>query len=88
MERVRPGGNWSTTEEPTIIVKDGVATIECDTEGASIAYMLGEKDGSGPEHWLLYHQPFDVPEGAKLKAMACRLGYRDSPVVTAGQEAK
>src|SRR5687767_1099703 len=47
MERVRPGGKWSLTADPTISISDGKATIACRTEGASIAYRISEPN-EGP----------------------------------------
>lgn len=35
------------------------------------------------EHWRLYTGPFEVPAGKSVYARACRLGFRDSQVVTA-----
>jgi uncharacterized sulfatase len=83
MERVRPDGKWSQTEKPQITLSGNVATITCPTEGASIAYTLGEKDKAGRQRWLLFHQPVEVPANKTLRAVACRLGYKDSEVVLA-----
>ena len=97
MERVRPGGKWSVTENPTIEIKEGKWTIACATEGASIAYRLADpserpprdveakgkrkKSAASPERWLLYTGPIELPSEKKLYARACRLGFRDSAVV-------
>lgn len=94
MERVRPGGKWSVTAEPAIEIKDGKATITCATEGASIAYRIGgeaapppEKPAKGKnkvagtrrgEQWQLYTLPVDAPTGKPIRAIACRLGFKDS----------
>jgi uncharacterized sulfatase len=80
MARARPDGKWSTTAMPVISLSDGLATITCETKGASIAYTFGERDSGGRERWLLYSDPIRLPAGATLRAMACRLGYRDSEV--------
>lgn len=82
MQRVRPGGKWSQAAAPLIEVDDGLGTLTCKTPGASIAYTLGEKDAAGRERWLLYHEPVSV-NGKQLRAVACRLGYKDSQVATA-----
>lgn len=81
MERVRPKGVWSKTENPQITLSGNLATITCPTEGSSIAFTLGEKDKTGRERWLLYHKPLELPAGKKLRAIACRLGFKDSDVV-------
>ena len=103
MERVRPGGKWSITADPVVAVNGGMAFITCKTEGASIAYRIGDsgerqseaqttkgkrgKSGKAAaaaprERWLLYTHPFDLPAGKMIHAKACRLGYRDSQVVS------
>ncbi|HOE10342.1 MAG TPA: sulfatase-like hydrolase/transferase [bacterium] len=85
-ERVRPGGVWSVTESPRIVPAGGtfekpvLVEISCPTEGSSIAYTTdtGEKP-----HWLLYSQPFRLENSVHLRAVACRLGYKDSEIVEA-----
>jgi uncharacterized sulfatase len=76
-EQRRPGGKWSVAADPEISTGGGMATIRCATEGASIAYRLGE---SG--RWLLYSAPFAVAKGQTVQAQACRLGFRDSQLVS------
>ncbi len=84
-ERRRPGGQWSTTEAPKIVPNGGTfrgpvrVRIECPTEGASIAYAL---DG-GRGRWNLYTGEILIERSVTLSAKACRLGFRDSPVVRA-----
>ncbi|PSL06576.1 sulfatase [Cecembia rubra] len=46
------------------------------TEGASIAYQIGENIGS--KHWELYHKP--IPVGEKVAALAVRIGFKTSEV--------
>ncbi|MBX6311976.1 MAG: sulfatase-like hydrolase/transferase [Isosphaeraceae bacterium] len=80
-ERMRPGGQWKTTAAPVISPgPDGTWTISCATEGASIAYTT---EAGQRAHWKLYTGPIPPPEGATLRAIACRLGYKDSPEVRA-----
>jgi len=82
----RPGGQWSTTADPQITLAAGKATIRCPTEGASIAYRVGKKlPTSETARWLLYTQPVAISPGDSLQAKACRLGYRDSQVVSQTQ---
>jgi uncharacterized sulfatase len=83
-ERVRPGGEWSVTDNPFVRNRDdGKAEITCATEGASIAYCLGTKHADGRAHWLLYTGPIALPRDADaaLRAQSFRLGYRDSAIV-------
>jgi uncharacterized sulfatase len=80
MERQRPGGQWSTTADPAISMSGGRATITCEVDGASIAYRIGR----GPAgRWLLYTGPVSLMPGETIQAQACRLGYKDSQIVTA-----
>jgi N-sulfoglucosamine sulfohydrolase len=84
MERVRPGGKWSKTAEPTIKTGRGTysgavnVSLACPSKGASIAYTtkIGKK-----AHWELYSKPFKLRKSAVLRVKACRLGYKDSAVV-------
>ena len=46
------------------------------TEGASIAYQVGEEIGG--KHWHLYHQP--IPAGKKVAARAVRIGFKTSGI--------
>ncbi|MBD3174848.1 MAG: sulfatase-like hydrolase/transferase [Armatimonadia bacterium] len=82
-EQRRPGGVWEVTRKPeiTIAERDGraLATLSCPTPGASIAYTTDEGDDA---HWWLYSGPVPVEKGTQIRAKACRLGYRDSDVVS------
>lgn len=83
-ERLRPGGVFATTAAPALTPAPGfngrpvVVTATCATEGASIAYTAGA--GKNPR-WLLYTGPITVDKSTLLRFKACRLGYKDSPVV-------
>ena len=52
------------------------AHLECSTPGASIAYRT---PSDSPGHWRLYAEPFEVTAGQKVSAIACRIGYENSP---------
>lgn len=80
-ERVRPGGKWSTTAAPEITWSGKTAALACATAGASLAYTWDGLQQAGKPHWLLYAGPIAVPAGKTLQVKACRLGFRDSPVV-------
>jgi uncharacterized sulfatase len=71
-DRMRPGGQWSVTANPTFRATPAGIEIACATPGASIAYR------TPPGPWKLYSTP--VP-AANLRAKACRLGFRDSAEV-------
>ncbi|MEX2142631.1 MAG: sulfatase-like hydrolase/transferase [Pirellulales bacterium] len=83
-EAQRPGARWATTEPPAVKVaaqssNDGgfVLRLSSGTAGASIAYQL--KGGGGA--WKLYHGMIGVEGRETLVAKACRIGYRDSPII-------
>ena len=66
----------------------GPAAIQlyCSTQGASIAYTLDPKQTA---RWLLYTGPIRLPQGATtIRAKAVRIGYADSPELTATFEVK
>lgn len=85
-ERMRPGGQWATTAAPVINPAGGAAgngvpvRITCATEGASIAYTVEE---GAAAHWKLYSGGIRLNGACRLRAVACRLGYRDSSGVAA-----
>ena len=83
----RPGGMWLVTEDPQIVIENGKATITCETRGASIAYSMTGRERDQAVRWLLYSQPVPVPQGTTLRAQACRLGYKDSQIVSAASKA-
>jgi len=50
--------------------------IHCSTQGASIAYAIGTE---ATPRWRLYTGPLRLPPGTtRVRARACRIGYRDS----------
>ena len=82
IKEMRPDGQKARTAAPTIRAETTEAgrlrvTLICETPGASIVYGLGDE----PATERLYTGPFAVEEGVKISALACRLGYRDSPTV-------
>jgi N-sulfoglucosamine sulfohydrolase len=81
----RPNGMWAITADPKISPADGVATIRCATEGASIAYRVAPARDVDFGRWLLYSRPVALAPGAVIEARACRLGFKDSGTVTANQ---
>jgi len=80
-EMKRPGGQWQKTATPTFghaetSGENKHVTIRCATEGASIAYRIGE-DGS----WKLYTKSVTLKAGESLYSKACRIGFKDSDEV-------
>jgi arylsulfatase A-like enzyme len=80
MELRRPRGEWVTTLDPVIELGNGQAMITCQSDGASIAYRVGQPPAG---RWLLYANPVRILPGQTVEAKACRLGYKDSGIVSA-----
>ncbi len=87
-ERMRPGGKWETTAAPSLSPVSGsskgpvTVKMTCETDGASIAYTTQAGPGRAV-HWSLYHEPVRVEKTCTLRAKAIRLGYLESPEVSA-----
>lgn len=71
------------TEDPKIAVLEGMTTVACATEGASIGYKLISSDGKTPKSWQVYKEPFQVPNGSSLLVQAHRIGFVKSKIVDA-----
>ena len=89
IEEQRPGGEFARTAPPTVSVEPisgetgGDAgrvrvTLASATPGASLVYGLGDE----PATKRLYSLPFTVEAGTDVNALACRLGFHDSKIVT------
>ncbi|MBN1510336.1 MAG: sulfatase-like hydrolase/transferase [Sedimentisphaerales bacterium] len=82
-----PQGKPGTTVAPVFVKQTGnpqeggVVTVACATSGASIAYRIGGDAGS-PVGWELYTRPVRLQGEELLHAKACRLGLKDSRVVS------
>ena len=76
-----PDGIQPQTEPVTFTYVDSVftgsvtVTLASPTEGASIAYALGDGD-----RWRLYTGPIRLTESTTLRAQAIRIGYEHSPI--------
>ncbi len=56
------------------------------TEGASIGYQILEPGVMETDHWLLYTSPIVLPSDHILKALAHRIGYAPSRIITADRD--
>lgn len=56
---------------------DGRRVLGSPTDGAQVAYRFAEAD-RGRKGWRVYTGPFEVPEGDSVRAVAQRIGYRES----------
>jgi N-sulfoglucosamine sulfohydrolase len=76
-----PDGKQPKTADPVIGISgkgdNRQVSVTCSSEGASITYRIG-KEG----RWLLYVEPFEVPQGVTIHAKANRLGWKPSSEVT------
>ena len=71
------------TERPVVNAKGRTVSLSCDTKGASIAYLISDKDFE-PDldaGWQVYYQPIKVPKGKFLYVMSQRIGYKESEIV-------
>jgi N-sulfoglucosamine sulfohydrolase len=80
VESMWPGHVQPKTAAPAISWRNGRVEIECPTEGAAVAYQIDGR-GYGPDHWLLYTDPFEASSGSLVSATAIRVGYAQSGAV-------
>ena len=78
-----PNGIQPLTELPVVHKKGRTVTLTCDTKGASIAYLISDKEFTPDLNagWQVYHQPVKVPKGKFLYVMSQRIGYKESEIV-------
>lgn len=69
------------TTEPVVSMSNGMVSISCDTEGASIAYKLIVKNGNVPKSWTIYQEPINKTEGETIMVQAHRIGYKASKAI-------
>jgi N-sulfoglucosamine sulfohydrolase len=70
-----PNGEQPTTAAPRALIKDGVLTITCATEGASVGWRK-----RGEEAWRVYVDPVKVGGDQAYEAVAHRIGFKRSVV--------
>ncbi len=82
-ELKRPDGRYEKTAAPVVVKQTdgGAVTLACATQGTSIAYRIGG-DPTRKTGWLLYGGPVSLKPDDVLYAKACRIGFRDSDVLT------
>jgi N-sulfoglucosamine sulfohydrolase len=80
-ERMRPGGIWVQTAQPSIHESSSgngssfTVEISCAPSGASVAYTTENGDNA---RWKLYTRAITLSRPVTLRTKACRLGYLDS----------
>jgi len=75
-------GQQPKTALPNLQQNNGVVSITCETQGASIGYRVIDADAKPSNSWEVYHQPFTLPEGFSLEVQAHRIGFLPSKVVS------
>lgn len=71
-----PDGIQPETADPVIKAENNMLEISCATEGASIGYQMNGEIGG--KHWALYHQPLKAAGIDSLRAVAIRIGFKES----------
>jgi hypothetical protein len=71
-----PDGKQPATADPVPAVKQGVLTIECATEGASVGFRK-----RGERSWTVYTAPVSADAAAVYEVVAHRIGFRRSRVI-------
>jgi arylsulfatase A-like enzyme len=71
------------TASPCYRVEVDMVSLECLTEGASISWQWID-EGASPKknEWNVYNGPIQIQKGKELVAIAERIGYNSSEVVT------
>jgi len=84
IEQMWPGAKQPQTAKPIISIKDGVIQISCLTPGASIGYILSDKQMTPniESGWQLYHLPIKAKKAKFIYTIANRIGYSDSEIVS------
>jgi N-sulfoglucosamine sulfohydrolase len=73
----RPNGKLPVTAAPEFRREKDTLVLTCATPGASLAWTT---ETGAEARWQLYSRPFVVPTAGTIRARACRIGYKDSPV--------
>lgn len=80
VEKLRPGGKEWKVSQPIIQEIDGVISLNCETEAATIGYQISSKEQQ-VNSWKIYTKPFALNKGDTLKVVGDRIGYRYSNIV-------
>jgi hypothetical protein len=76
-----PDGTQPKTAQPQATVKDGLLTITCATEGASIGFRR-----EGEPSWTVYTVPSRIDAAGRYEIVAHRIGFKPSAVVAAAAD--
>lgn len=78
-----PDGIQPETAKPQVIQYEKEIQLTCDTDGASIAFIVSDEeiDPDFDAGWQLYYQPIVVGKYQKLYVQAHRIGFKESEIV-------
>lgn len=78
-----PGSKQPVTSNPQISKNGRFIELSCQTEGASIAFILSDTkiDPDLNAGWDLYYQPIKVSKGQSLYTISQRIGFKESEVI-------
>lgn len=78
-----PGGIQPRTENPVIVKSRSKVKLRCNTQGASIAYIISDNEIEPDLNscWKLYYKPIPLQKGKYLYVMAGRIGFKDSEII-------
>lgn len=79
---------WPQFEQPItkpvkLNYENGEVSLDCDTQGASVAYYISENPDEKLDFdsgWKLYSKPIDVKQGFYIYTMSQRIGYKESDI--------
>ena len=79
VDSIWPGQVQPATAPPTGAVERGQLHLASATDGASIGYQIVDSDSS--RRWHVYTEPVELANGARVRALAHRIGFAPSNVV-------
>lgn len=82
IEQFWPDWKQPITEAPTAIEVGNYVVLSTVTQGASIGYQILPEGETPGERWLVYTEPVALPPDQHLHAIAHRLRYQPSDLVT------
>ena len=77
-----PGHVQPQTSEVTFHVDEALIHLTSLTDGASIGYQILEPGTDSSTHWQVYTEPLRLTEQQRIRAVAHRIGYTPSAIVT------
>lgn len=82
LHSIWPDDMQPVTEPPAASWADHTMTLQTTTPGASIGYQILESGEEPGNTWEVYSEPVEITEGARIIAIAHRIGYQPSDTVS------